>query len=79
MAELPKQINCPIKSDDGICMCAVKRCEWIDLDDCFRMRSAYFYGFNTAESIAINNLDRIKEQIDGLFKKIDEPKDGEQN
>lgn len=55
-------------------MCAVKRCDYIDLDDCFRMRSAYFYGFVTAETEANKVLNRIHEGIEALF-----PKEGEKD
>ena len=32
------------------------------------MRSAYSYGFTTAEDIAIKNMDEIKNTIDGIIK-----------
>jgi hypothetical protein len=72
MAEIPKVPNCPIRcEEDGICMCAVRKCTEVDLRECFQMRSAYSYGFTTAEDIAIKHMDEIKNTIDGIIKRTD--------
>ena len=69
MAEIPKVQNCPIRcEEDGVCMCAVRKCTEVDLRECFQMRYAYNYGFTTAEDIAIKNMDKIKNTIDGIIK-----------
>ena len=69
MAELPKVSNCQIRcEEDGVCMCAVRKCTEVDLRECFQMRFAYSYGFTTAEDIAIKNMGEIKKTIDRIIK-----------
>lgn len=69
MAEILKVQNCPIRcEEDGICMCAVRKCTEVDLRECFQMRYAYSYGFTAAEDIAIKNMNEIKNIIDGIIK-----------
>ena len=72
MDEIPKVSNCPIRcEEDEVCMCAVRKCTEVDLRECFQMRSAYSYGFTTAEDIAIKNLDEITNVINGMSKRTD--------
>lgn len=73
MANLPKVKNCPLRDNESnpqICMCLCSRCDMVDLNVCFAIRSAYQYGYSVAESNYLNEFKAICETVVNRMKEL---------